>query len=47
MGLRAADDKVVPLSFLEAGLDHFALPRTIVYRWNKTAVLKELARLLK
>ncbi len=38
-----ADDKVASVDFRSPGLDHFAVPRTIVYHWNKEAVLKALA----
>jgi peptidoglycan/xylan/chitin deacetylase (PgdA/CDA1 family) len=42
----AADAKIVPVDFSSPSLDHFAVPRTIVYRWNAKLVLKTLARLL-
>ena len=39
----AADDKVVPVRFDDLSLDHMAVPRTIVYRWNLERVMATLA----
>jgi peptidoglycan/xylan/chitin deacetylase (PgdA/CDA1 family) len=41
----AADDKVRRVNFLDPALDHMAVPRTIVYRWNRLLVLDKLKRL--
>jgi peptidoglycan/xylan/chitin deacetylase (PgdA/CDA1 family) len=37
-----ADDKVRPVAFADPELDRFAVPRTIVYRWNRAAIMKAL-----
>jgi peptidoglycan/xylan/chitin deacetylase (PgdA/CDA1 family) len=43
----SADDSVIPVDFTDAGLDHMAVHRTIVYRWNGKRLLKYLADYLK
>ena len=42
----AADDKVRQVSFDDPDLDHFAVPRTITYRYNGKAMMKALAKFL-
>lgn len=41
----AADDKMVAVNFSDPGLDHMAVPRTIVYRWNFPIIMRTLKRL--
>ncbi len=43
----AADEKVIPVDFTDPRLDHYAVPRTIMYRWNSKLVLGSLANILK
>jgi peptidoglycan/xylan/chitin deacetylase (PgdA/CDA1 family) len=42
-----AGEKVKAVDFSDPGLDHFAVPRTIVYHWNRDAILKALADRLR
>ena len=42
----AADDKVRQVSFDDPALDHFAVPRTITYRYNRKAMMKALANFI-
>ncbi len=42
----AADDKVRQVSFDDPTLDHFAVPRTITYRYNRQAMMKALAKFI-
>jgi peptidoglycan/xylan/chitin deacetylase (PgdA/CDA1 family) len=42
----AADDKVTQVSFDDPGLDHYAVPRTITYRYKMKALMGALRRFL-
>ena len=42
----AADDKVRQVSFDDPALDHFAVPRTITYRYNRKAMMNALAKFI-
>ena len=37
-----ANEKIVPVNFEDPQLDHYAVPRTIIYRWNLKSVLQAL-----
>lgn len=39
----AAGSKIIPVRFDDPALDHFNVPRTIVYRWNIESILRTLA----
>lgn len=39
-----AGNTLAPVDFSSSGLDHYAVPRTIVYRWNIKFILAGLAR---
>lgn len=43
----SASDKVSEVDFSDPGLDHFNVPRTIVYHWNKKAIFKFLEQRLR
>lgn len=38
-----AGDTIVPVDFSDPKLDHYAVPRTIVYHWNRTRIFSYLA----
>jgi len=38
----AANDKIIPVDFSDPSLNHYYVPRTIVYRWNVKRILKYL-----
>lgn len=40
----AADDQVRPVNFSDPSLDHFAVPRTITYRYNRTVLLTAMRK---
>jgi peptidoglycan/xylan/chitin deacetylase (PgdA/CDA1 family) len=40
-----ANSKIVPVDFMDPQLDHYAVPRTIVYRWNVDQVIAEVEKL--
>jgi len=42
----AADDKLRQVSFDDPTLDHYAVPRTITYRYQRKAILKMLKKML-
>jgi len=42
----AADDKVRQVDFSDPNLDHMAVPRTITYRYNRLALLRQLKSFL-
>ncbi len=42
----AADEKVTQVDFADPALDRMAVPRTITYRYNRGAMLRELERLV-
>ena len=42
-----ASDKVSAVDFSDPGLDHFNVPRTIVYHWNRANIFKFLEQRLR
>ncbi|AEJ19147.1 polysaccharide deacetylase family protein [Gracilinema caldarium] len=40
-----AKSHIVPVDFTDPQLDHYAVPRTIVYRWNINQILAQLEKL--
>lgn len=39
-----ANEEIVPVNFKDPNLEKYAVPRTIVYRWNLKSILQELEK---